>query len=610
VDLFSRREVFITAAERMKATLALSSLLVAFGGLSGRLYDLQVKEHEKYAALARKQHQRVRPLLPWRGDLNAFEDGRPVVIASSLARGSLLVEGREDRDVDSFLERLERAVDLTPGEKGMLQARLESGKPFFFRRRKLTPEEMEKLQLLRLEGANVVEEPVRAYPFSKLGIQALGMVSADGEGVSGIERAFEEQLRGVKGIREVELDNRHHELVEPTSVQVEPRAGLSVQLTIDRRIQAIVEEELDGIVATWQPKGAACVVVDPRTGRILAIATRPTFSPEDTANAPAAAFRNLALMESYEPGSTIKPLVVGTAWDEGLGAPERAISCPRVWHLEGRKKSIEDHAEVGEVNEAQVLVQSSNVGAVKIGSRLGMPRIRRALETFGLGRGTGIELGESIGNTKGFAKSDMTTLGTICQGYGFTATPLQMALAYGAIANGGTLYRPRIVDSLVNAQGEVVRRFEPVAVARALSTHAAKDLLAPAMERVVSDAKGTAHACQVPGYTLAGKTGTTKKVIGGHYSERECDTSFCGFAPHDEPRIAFCVVVFQPSTAKGKVWGGTVAAPAASAIVGKTLKYLGVPENRVAEEPKKTVEPRKAVAPRNDDEKDDDEKDE
>ncbi len=576
-------DAFLTTAERLRATVALSAVLVGFGGLAGRLYDLQVREHARYAELARKQHQRVRPVLPWRGDLLAEEDGRPVVIASSLARGSLLVEGKDERDVDGFLEKIERAIDLAPGEREALQARLESGKPFFFRRRKLTPEEMEKLQLLRLEGASVVEEPVRAYPFSKLGIQALGMVSADGEGVSGIERAFEEQLRGVKGIREVELDNRHHELVEPTSVQVEPRAGLSVQLTIDRRIQAIVEEELDGIVATWTPKGAACVVVEPHTGRILAIATRPTFTPDDTAHAPAAAFRNLALMESYEPGSTVKPLIVGTAWDEDLGGPDRPISCPKVWHLDGRRKAIEDHAEVGEVNEAQVLVQSSNVGAVKIGSRLGMARIHRALETFGIGRATGIELGESIGNTKLLTKTDATTLGTICQGYGFTATPLQMALAYGAIANGGTLYRPRIVDSLVNAQGEVVRRFEPIAVARTLSTHTAKELLAPAMERVVSDKKGTAHACQVPGYTLAGKTGTTKKVVGGHYSERECDTSFCGFAPHDDPKIAFCVVVFQPSTAKGKVWGGTVAAPAASAIVGKTLKYLGVAENRADE---------------------------
>ena len=580
-------EDFLTTGERLRASVALSALLVGMGGLAGRLYDLQVKNHDKYATLARKQHQRVRSINAWRGTLIAMEDGRPVVVASSLARGSLLVEGKDERDVEGFIEKLERAIELAPGERAALQARLESGKPFFFRRRKLTPEEMEKIQSLRLEGAGVVEEPVRAYPFTKLGIQTLGLLSADGEGVSGIERAFEEQLRGVKGIREVELDNRRRELIEEDSVQVDPRAGLSVQLTLDRRIQSIVEEELDGIVEKWSPKGAACVVVEPHSGRILAIGTRPTFSPEDTAHAPAAAYRNYALMESYEPGSTIKPLIIGTAWDEELGAPDKAINCPRVWHMPGRKKPIEDHAEVGSVNEAQVIVQSSNVGTVQIGMRLGMLKIRRALETFGFGRLTGLELGECAGNVKLLAKTDATTLGTVCQGYAVTATPLQMALAYGAIANGGTLYRPRIVDSLVNAQGETVRKFEPIAAARVLSTHAAKDLLAPAMERVVSDAKGTAHACKVPGYTLAGKTGTTKRIVDGHYSERECDTSFCGFAPHDDPRIAICVVVFQPSTAKGKVWGGTVAAPAASAIVGKTLKYLGVAENRVETAEKK-----------------------
>ncbi len=570
-----------TRPEALRATLALSGLLVAFGGIGGRLYQLQVKEHEKYCALARKQQQRVRPLNPWRGEIFAWEDGRPVVIASSLARGSLLVEGRDDRDVDDFLERVERALVLEPSERASLRARLEAGRPFFFRRRRLLPEEMDKLQAARLGAASVVEEPVRSYPFSQLGIQALGLVSADGEGISGIERAFEEQLRGVRGLREVEVDNRSHELVESTSVQVEPRPGLSVQLTIDRRIQAIVEEELDGIVAAWQPKGAACVVLDPYTGKILAIATRPTFAPENTAAAPASAFRNLALMESYEPGSSIKPLIVGTAWDQGLGAPELPISCPKEWHLPGRRTAIEDHSLVGDVDEAHVIIESSNVGATKIGSRLGLPQIRRALETFGLGRLTGVELGEVPGNGKQLAKTDVTTLGSVCQGYALTATPLQMALAYAAIANGGTLFRPRIVDALVNAQGETVRRFEPVPVARVLSTHTAKDLLAPVMERVLSDPKGTAHASRVPGYTLAGKTGTTKLLVDGHYSPREIDASFYGFAPHDEPRIAIGVVVFHPSTAKGKVWGGTAAAPAASAIVGKALKYLGVPENRL-----------------------------
>jgi cell division protein FtsI/penicillin-binding protein 2 len=579
-------ETLLTAAERVRASLALSALLVGMGGLAGRLYDLQVREHDKYVALARKQHERVRPINPFRGDLLAAEDGKPCVIASSLVRGSLLVEGGYERDADDFVERLSRAVVLDASERAFLAAKLASQKPFFFRRRKLTPEEMDHVQALRLDGANVVEEPVRSYPFSGLAIQTLGLLSADGDGVSGVERAFEEQLRGVRGIREVELDNRRHELVEPSSVQVDARPGLSVQLTIDRRIQAIVEEELDAVVAAWQPKGVACVVVEPHTGRILAIGTRPTFSPENTAAAPAAAFRNLALMESYEPGSSIKPLIVGTAWDEGKGSPEQAISCPKEWHLPGRRSAIEDHALVGEVDEAHVIIESSNVGATKIGSRLGLPGIRRTLETFGLGRATEIGLGEATGNVRALSKTDVTTLGSVCQGYAFTATPLQMVLAYAAIANGGTLYRPRIVDALVNAEGEVVRRFEPIPVARVLSAHAAQDLLAPVMERVVSDPKGTAHACMVPGYTLAGKTGTTKLVVDGHYSPREIDASFYGFAPHDAPRLAIGVVVFHPSTAKGKVWGGTAAAPAAAAIVGKALKYLGVAENRAPDEAK------------------------
>lgn len=573
-----------TRAQRMRATVVLSGLLVGFAALGGRLYELQVRDHDHYAAIARKQQQRVRTILPWRGNLLALEDGRAVVIASSLARGSLLVERKEDRDNDRFMEKLERALELTPGERAVVVEKLEKNAVFFFRRRKLGAEDMEKLRAARLEAAQVLEEPVRAYPFGPFAVQTLGLLSADGEGVSGVEKAFEEQLRGVRGLREVELDNRRGELVDSSSVEVDARAGLSVVTTLDRRIQAIVEEELDGIVAAWQPEGAACVVVDPHTGNILAMGSRPTFSPESLAGVAPTAYKNRALCERYEPGSTIKPLVVGTAWDKGLGDPARAISCPRTWHLENRRKLIEDHSEVGETDEAGVLVQSSNVGAVKIGSRLGMANIRRALETFGLGRLTGVEIpGEATGNIRNFAKTDATTLGSVCQGYAFNVTALQMALAYGAIANGGTLYRPRIVLELRNGEGETVRRFEPTAVARVLSDHVARDWLAPALERVVSDPHGTAHACKVPGYTLAGKTGTTKKIVEGHYSERECVTSFCGFAPHDDPRIAFAVVVFSPSTAKGKVWGGTVAAPAASAIAGKALKYLGVAPREVPE---------------------------
>jgi cell division protein FtsI/penicillin-binding protein 2 len=585
----------------MRATLLLGSLLVGFGALGGRLYDIQVKQHERYSDLARKQQFRVRSIPPWRGEVLAQEDGHPVALAGSVARGTLFVEAMTEKDLargaerdpEDFLGRLESALVLTEDERDYVQDHLERNVPFFFRRRKLLPEDLERLRSVlnhrdRLrpnacDKAQVVEEPVRGYPFGSLAIQALGLVANVGsqsfQGQCGLEKTFEEQLRGVRGLREVELDNTKTELVDPASVEVEARPGLSLLTTIDRRIQAIVEEEVELLVAAWQPKGVACVVVDPHTGNVLAIASRPSFDPTDLGHAKPDAFRNRCLTDTYEPGSTIKPLVVGTAWDEGLGDPVRAIFCPHSWKLPGRRKLIEDaeHENFGMIDEAQVLVRSSNVGAVQIGSRLGMLKIRRALETFGLGRKTGIELpAEVAGDARNLAKTDVTTLGSVCQGYAVNVTPIQMAMAYAAIANGGTLYRPRIVAELRNSDGETVRRFEPVPLARVLSVHVAKDWLAKALERVVSDPHGTAHACKVPGYALAGKTGTTKKTVGGHYSERDAITSFCGFAPADDPRIALSVVVFEPSTAKGKVWGGTVAAPAASAIVGKTLKYLGV----------------------------------
>lgn len=653
-------------AQRIRATLIIGSVLVGYGALGGRLYDVQVAQHEKYADLAQKQQHRVRSIAPDRGEILALEDGRTTVLAGSIARGSLFVEAVTEKDLerserantaidaDDFLARLQLALTLTPAELAYVQDHLARNVAFYLRRRKLEAEDMERLRAVRLDRSGyhvtIAEEPVRGYPFGSLAIQVLGLVAAvesktpapkppvaaapvphttakrsshssgkkghgpqpaptpaaqpspsplpspaaqkaeiSFQGQCGLEKAFEEQLRGVRGLREVERDNIGRELVDGSSVDVEARPGLSVLTTIDRRIQAIVEEELDKTCAEWNPKGVACAVVDPYTGNVLALATRPTFQPDDLGHAPSEGFRNRALSDSYEPGSTIKALIVGTAWDQGLGSPERSIFCPKIFHLPGRPHPITDAHEVGQTDEAGVLVASSNAGAVQIGSRLGMLKIRRALETFGLGRRTGIELPAEIpGEVKNLSKTDMTTLGTVCQGYGFNVTPLQMAMAYSAIANGGTLYRPRVVAELRTADGETVRTFDPVPVARVLSAHTAKDLLAKALERVVSDEHGTAHACRVPGYSLAGKTGTSCVVVDGHYSKTEVNASFCGFAPAEDPRIAFVVAVFRPSKPGVRYWGGTVAAPAASAIVGKTLKYLGIPQREDLMEEKKS----------------------
>ena len=565
-------------AQRIRATLLIGSVLVGYGALGGRLYDIQVAQHERYSDLARKQQHRVRAIAPWRGEILANEDGRPTVLAGSIARGSLFVEAVTDKDVEraeranaaisaeDFLARLELALPLSDAERTYVSEHLERNTAFFLRRRKLEAEDMERLRAVRLDRSGyhvqVIEEPVRGYPFGSLAIQLLGLVATveskvaaprppvvapppprsssskkhhaaakvapapspaptpagekveqplvSFQGQCGLEKAFEEQLRGVRGLREVELDNAKRELIDPSSIDVEARPGLSVLTTIDRRIQAIVEEEIEKTCAEWNPKGVACVVVDPYTGNVLAIATRPTFQPDDLGHAKPEAFRNRALCGHVRAGLD----------DQGAHRRDGVGSGPRLAHArdllpEGLSppRAVRTRSPTRTRWARRTRPASSSTrrmsGAVQIGARLGMLKIRRALETFGLGHRTGIELpAEVAGDVRNLAKTDLTTLGTVCQGYGFNVTPLQMALAYAAIANGGTLFRPRVVAELRSPEGETLRKFEPVPVARVLSAHTAKDLLAKALERVVSDKEGTAHACQVPGYTLAGKTGT------------------------------------------------------------------------------------------------------
>lgn len=558
-------------------------LLLGYGGLLWRLYVLQVVEHARWHRLAERQHVRLRTEPAERGQLLLRDRDREVPAAVSLDRGSLLVEGRRDRDPEEFLARLERAVpDLSAAERVDLRRRLAAGRAFYFRRRKLAPEHLDGLRRARLPHVQLEIEPVRAHPFGPLAGQLLGLVSAEGQGQCGLERVFDATLRGVEGQREVRLDNLRRELVVPGGLHVPAEPGADLVLALDRGIQAAAEAELAATAGQWEPQGAAAVVVDVHTGDVLALASWPPFDPD----APDPnGLRNRALGDTYEPGSTIKPLLVSTAWELGLGAPTRPIYCPPVLKVPGRRKPITDVHTVGQVLEADVLVQSSNSGSFLIASRMSPDQLRRALDGFGLGRSTGLGLpGEARGDLRSLQRLDPTTLGSVAQGYALSVTPLQMALAYAALANGGTLPRPRLVREVRGRDGRVRERREAVPAGRPLSGQV-HGPLREALARVVSDRHGTARSAASKVYDLAGKTGTTKLLVNGQYHEREIVGSFCGFAPAEAPRISFAVVVWGPTTRKGRVWGGTVAAPCASRIAEQALRALGVPEKPQPEKP-------------------------
>ncbi|MCA8924501.1 MAG: penicillin-binding protein 2 [Planctomycetes bacterium] len=570
----------------------LIGVLVGYALLSVRLYQLQVAQHERWKQRAAQQHMRKRVLPGERGRFLMQDAGREVVATVSLERGSLLVEGRarQPEDAAALVETLDSVLDFTPEERAKLEAFVAAEKSLYVRRRKLTPEHMRAIREAKLSHVSLSVEPIRVHPFGPLTAQVVGLTRlADDEargrevlaGTIGLERTWNRELQGRDGFQRVRLDSRGRELAEPCADDLDPSAGADVALTIDRSIQAVAVRELARTAEEFKPQGAAVVVVDPATGDVLAIASWPTADPNDLGKDFQEGLRLRAITDTYEPGSTVKPLVVGTAWEQGLGGPGRAISCPQRWKLPGRRKPIVDVHRVGDVTELDVLIQSSNVGAVKIADRLGKDGLEQALRAFGIGAATGLGIaGESRGSTGNLSKlHSPTVLGSVGQGYAFSVTPLQMALAYGALANGGTVYRPRLVRALQAPDGTPLATFEPQVLSRPLSAAMVEGPLREALIAVVNSEHGTAKRAKSDVYTIAGKTGTTKLLVDGRYHEKEIVASFCGFAPAERPRLAFSAVVWGPTTSKGKVWGGTVAAPLASRVAVQALRILGVPES-------------------------------
>lgn len=577
-------------AGRRWSRFFLVGVLVGYALLSVRLYQLQVVQHEQWKDRAARQHLRQRVLPGERGRF-LFRDGdREVVAAVSLQRGSLLIEGRERgaEDAEELVNTLNELLALTPEERAKLSQFVAGGKSLYVRRRKLTPEHMQAIRDAKLSHVSLSVEPIRVHPFGPLTSQVVGLTrlredEARGRevlaGSTGLERTCDDALQGTDGVEHLRVDVRGRELSVPDASDVAPRAGQDVVLTVDRSMQAVAVKELARTAEEFEPHGAAVVVIDPRNGDVLAIASWPTADPGELGPGFQEGLRLRAITDTYEPGSTVKPLVVGTAWERGLGAPERSISCPLTWKLPGRRKRIVDVHLVGQVSELDVLIQSSNVGAVKIAARFPKGGLEQALRAFGIGAHTRLGIsGESAGSTGNLAKlHSPTTLGSVGQGYAFSVTPLQMALAYGALANGGTVYRPRLVRELRGPDGAPVERFEPQVLGRPLSPAVVEGPLRRALIDVVNSKHGTAKRAKSTIYTIAGKTGTTKLLVDGRYHEREIVASFCGFAPAENPRIAFSAVVWGPTTKKGRVWGGTVAAPLASRVAVQALKILEVP---------------------------------
>lgn len=495
----------------------------------------------------------------------AITDRNGIELAVSEPADDIAADPRLIRDPTAAATRLAPLLGRPADELIAKLGRRDRG--FVYLARQIPAAAAVRVQALKLPGLQLIPQVKRVYPRSWAASQLLGSVGTDGHGLSGLEYADDSRLGGHAGVRRIVNDA----LGQPISIEdTRPtKPGKSLRLTIDARIQDEVEQVLQGVGETYRPKGATGLVMNPRTGELLALANWPRVNANDVGSAPAYAREDRAVGYTYEPGSTFKVVTVAGALQDGLVTPQTTFDLPV--NLQVADRSIHDAESRGPetLSVAQILAQSSNVGAVSIGLRMGARRFDSWVRHFGFGSPTGVDLpGEERGLVLPYERYSGSSMGNLPIGQGESVTPVQMATAYSAIANGGILRPPRVVAAV---GGKPV----PTPPGQRIISPATAASLRQMLEGVLAPG-GTAHEAAIPGFDLAGKTGTANKPdpIHGGYSSTRYVASFMGFAPARHPRLLVAVVVDEP---QGAIYGGTVAAPAFQKIVAFALPYLGIP---------------------------------
>jgi cell division protein FtsI (penicillin-binding protein 3) len=468
-------------------------------------------------------------------------------------------------DAQEAARRLAPLLGQTPA---WVLSRLSERSGFVYLARALPEKEAQAVLAMKIPGIAGTPVMRRVYPRGTLAAQVLGVVGTEGNGLAGLEFSSNTLLHGRSGERRVVSDA----LGQPVSItEVHPeKPGASLSLTLDANIQQRAEDVLGALGNVFQPQDATAIVMDPRSGAILAMASWPPVNANDPGASPAAAGENRAVSFNYEPGSTFKVVAVSGALQEGLITPNTEFNIPD--EIQVADRTIHDDTEHAEetLTTGQILAQSSNVGAIKIGMLEGAESFNDWVHHFGFGARTGVELpGEETGVALPLAQYSGSSMGNLPIGQGELVTPLQMASAYSAIANGGILRRPHILRSIGT------RVLPEPAGHRVISANTAAEVR-QMLEGVLAPG-GTASEVSIPGYQLAGKTGTANKVnsLTGEYSKSAYVASFVGFAPASDPKLLCAVVVDEPQS--GSIYGGTVAAPAFGQIMSFALPYLRIP---------------------------------
>lgn len=556
--------------------------LLTFTAMAARLVMLQVVQAPAYAKLASSQRETVIEYPARRGAIFDRE-GEPLAISTNLK--TICVDPSLVEDPREAAAQLAPILGMEPV---LLEEKLLGTVPgdrFEYIARQVDPDVAEKVEKLELPGIFLQTEPKRYYPGGRLASHLLGFVDIDGKGLEGIEAAYEDILKGDPGQITLEQDpTRKIDLVQQGDQNYDaPQPGRSLFLTIDKQLQYFTELTLSEATRRYRAEAGTAIVMRPDTGEILALANVPTFDPNDPAKASTEERRNRALVDVYEPGSAFKIVTASGALEEGAVTPQTSFGVPDTFAYSDRVFNDSHAHPPMQMTTTEIIEQSSNVGTIQIGLRLGETQLDRYVRKFGFGRPTGLGFpGESPGIV--LDREDWTgpTIATVSIGQGIAVTAMQMAASYSTLANGGVWVEPKLVSATTTDRGRVQASPEP-ATKRVVSPATAAE-----MSRILTGVvdRGTGIEAQIPGYAIAGKTGTAQKPLEtGGYGDSYV-ASFAGFAPSNDPAIVVIVILDNPTP----IWGGNTAAPTFKLITEYALRHLGIAPSADAEKEAKEIQ--------------------
>ncbi|OBZ16676.1 stage V sporulation protein D [Bacillus sp. FJAT-26390] len=560
----------VTVRRRLFIVLILAG--ISFLALCIRLSYVQLWQGEELADKAENSWRRDIPYVAKRGEI---VDRNGIQLAYNVSSPTVYAIPVQIKDQQAVAAALAPLLDMSQEtlfnkiKRGKMIVKLGPGG------RKITIDKAEQIRALDLPGIVVAEDNKRFYPYGSLAAHVLGFTGIDNQGLTGIEAKYNTELSGIGGSVSFLSDAAGRQMPNSSDTYVEPKDGLTMQLTIDKQIQTVMERELDQAMTKLQPDGIIAIAMDPNNGEILGMASRPTFEPDKYREVPTEVYnRNLPIWMTYEPGSTFKIITLAAALEEKkVDLKNERFFDPGAIEVGGARLRCWKKGGHGSQTFLEVVENSCNPGFVTLGQRLGKEKLFDYIKNFGFGTKTGIDIGgEENGILFKLSQVGPVELATTAFGQGVSVTPIQQITAVSAAINGGTLYKPHVAKSWINPEtGATVETVKSEAVRKVISEDTSKQVR-EALESVV--AKGTGKNAFIDGYRVGGKTGTAQKVINGRYSPNEHIVSFVGFAPADDPQIVIYVAVDNP---QGIQFGGVVAAPIVRNIMEDALSILEVP---------------------------------